>query len=182
MSGNSATSVLDAAIAATATDCRALLVGLSGGLDSSALLHRLVANGRFAVRAIHVHHGLHPDADRWARHCQRFCEQLGLELAVVRVHVDQAAGDGLEAAARQARYAAFAAALADAECLVTAHHQDDQAETVLLRLLRGSGPGGLSAMRPMRTFARGRHWRPLLGVSRTVLLEYARECGLDWID
>jgi tRNA(Ile)-lysidine synthase len=182
MNNDSATSLLDAAIAATATDCRALLIGFSGGLDSSALLHRLVVNGRFAVRAIHVHHGLHPDADHWARHCQLFCQRLGMDLAVVHVHVDQAAGDGLEAAARQARYAAFAAALADTECLVTAHHQDDQAETVLLRLLRGSGPSGLSAMRPLRVFARGWHWRPLLGVSRAVLLDYARECGLDWID
>jgi tRNA(Ile)-lysidine synthase len=182
MSDGSAASVLDKALAASAPDARALLVGFSGGLDSSVLLHRLATTAPLPVRAIHVHHGLHPEADRWARHCRVFCRRVGVDLAVVGVQVDRAAGEGLEAAARHARYAAFAAALAAGECLVTAHHQDDQAETVLLRLLRASGPGGLSAMRPLRAFAGGRHWRPLLGVSRAVLLEYARDSGLEWLD
>ena len=182
MSDGSAASVLDAAFAATAPDARALLVGFSGGLDSSVLLHRLATTATLPVRAIHVHHGLHPEADRWAQHCQAFCRGVGVDLAVVSVQVAQAAGEGLEAAARHARYAAFTAALATGECLVTAHHQDDQAETVLLRLLRASGPGGLSAMRPLRAFAGGCHWRPLLGVSRAVLLEYARASGIEWID
>jgi tRNA(Ile)-lysidine synthase len=136
----------------------------------------------FKFRAMHVHHGLHADADRWARHCQEICAALGVELEIVHVQVMRDAGEGIEAAARQARYAAFAAALREGECLVTAHHQDDQAETVLLRLLRGSGAGGLGAMRALRPFANGQHWRPLLATPRAVLADYAQAHGLSWID
>ena len=161
-----------------------LLLGLSGGLDSTALLHRLARDARLdngRLRALHVHHGLHADADGWAAHCQWTCEALGIPLAVIRVAVEHR-GEGLEAAAREARYAAFADALRDGELLVTAHHLDDQAETFLLRALRASGPDGLAAMRPWRAFARGWHWRPLLETPRAALLDYARRHRLQWID
>lgn len=182
MSHDDAESLVAAAFSTPPADCQSLLIGFSGGLDSTVLLHRLATDPRFTVRAIHIHHGLHPDAELWLRRCEQTCERLGVPLAVVRVRVDNAGGIGLEGAARQARYHAYAQALVAGDCLVTAHHQDDQAETVLLRLLRGSGGGGLAAMRPLRAFAAGQHWRPLLGVPRATLQTYAQTHGLSWSD
>lgn len=162
-----------------------LLVACSGGLDSTALLYLLAndANARRnGLRALHVHHGLHPQADAWASHCRRFCDALGVPLDVIRVDVDRKGGQGPEAAARQARYAAIRDLLQPGEVLVTAHHRDDQAETFLLRALRASGLDGLAAMREWRAFAQGWHWRPLLRTPRSELLAYAKEHGLDWIE
>lgn len=162
-----------------------LLVAFSGGLDSTALLHRLAndpATRRNGLRAAHVHHGLNAQADAWAAHCRRFCKTLGVPLHVVRVDVPRDSGEGLEAAARQARYAAIRDVLQPGEVLVTAHHRDDQAETFLLRALRASGPDGLAAMRAWRPFAHGWHWRPLLRTPRSALLAYAQRHGLDWIE
>lgn len=164
---------------------RPVHVGFSGGADSAALLHLLhgVEPVRAAgLRAIHVNHGLNPDADRWAEHCERTCAELGLPLTVLRVEVNRDAGDGLEAAARKARHAAFGDAVGKDEILATAHHRDDQAETFLLRALRASGPDGLGAMRPLRRFGRCWLWRPLLGVPRAALLAFARQQGLTWIE
>ena len=162
-----------------------MLVAFSGGLDSTALLHLLAndaASRRNGLRAMHVHHGMHPQADEWATHCRRFCDALGVPLHVVRVDVDLNGGQGPEATSRQARYAAIRAVLQPGEVLVTAHHRDDQAETFLLRALRASGPDGLAAMREWRAFAHGWHWRPLLRTPRAALLAYAEEHGLDWIE
>ena len=162
-----------------------LLVGLSGGLDSTVLLHALSQDSVVrtqGLRAVHVHHGLQSAADEWASHCTRLCESLDIELQVVAVAVDRHSGEGLEAAARKARYGAFERLLDEDEVLVTAHHRDDQAETFLLRALRGSGPDGLAAMRPWRKFAAGWHWRPLLDTPRSELLTYASHHGLAWIE
>lgn len=163
-------------------DGSALLVGFSGGLDSTVLLHALAEgpHARAGLRAIHVHHGLHPDADAWAERCRQFCQTLGVPLSIARVVVARDAGNGLEAAARDARHAAFVCELRDGECLVLAHHQDDQAETVLLRLMRASGMDGLGAMRPRRAFGRGQLLRPLLSVPRSCLESYAATRGLHW--
>lgn len=161
-----------------------LLAAFSGGLDSCALLHALAQDAdvrRHGLRAIHIHHGLHPAADDWARHCEAFCRTLDIPLQVVHVHVERD-GEGLEAAARRARYLAFAQAMDECEVLATAHHLDDQAETFLLRALRASGPEGLAAIRRWRRFAHGWHWRPLLDVSRKTLAGYAQAHGLAWID
>ena len=161
-----------------------LCVGYSGGLDSTALLHALAAlpaARERGLRAWHVHHGLHEHADAWAAHCQSACDALGIALTVSHVEVAPR-GQGREAAARHARYAAFVDGLGDDEVLVLAHHRDDQAETFLLRALRASGPDGLGAMRRWRDFGRGRLWRPLLQAPRTVLETYARENHLQWID
>jgi tRNA(Ile)-lysidine synthase len=163
---------------------RAVLVGFSGGLDSSALLHLLARAPtplHGGLRAIHVHHGLHPQADAWARHCQSTCEAWSIPLRVVRVEVARS-GSGPEAAARAARHAAFAAELRDDEVLALAHHRDDQAETFLLRALRASGPDGLAAMRAWRRHGRGWLWRPLLALSRGELLAHAQRQGLQWIE
>jgi len=162
-----------------------VLVGFSGGLDSTVLLHLLAhapAARALGLRAVHVHHGLQPAADAWAAHCQRVCDQWQVPLQVVRVQVDVAAGEGLEAAARRARHAAFAGLLQAGERLALAHHRDDQAETFLLRALRGSGVEGLAAMREYREFGAGQLWRPLLRVPRAALEAHARRHGLPWID
>ena len=166
-------------------DGRPVLVGYSGGLDSSVLLH-LLANDpdarRHGLRAIHVHHGLHADADAWVAHCQRECAALDVALQIVRVEVERDAGLGIEGAARAARHRAFAEALRDGEILAIAHHRDDQAETFLLRALRGSGVDGLASMRPWRAYARGWLWRPLLDIAQDELRDYAGAHGLRWID
>ncbi len=161
-------------------------VAFSGGPDSTALLHALAqipeARTR-GLRALHVDHGLHADSAMWAEHCRRFCDMLGLRCDVLRVQLDTGKGEGLEASARRARYTAFSTALRDGEYLLLGHHRDDQAETVLLKLLRGAGPEGLGGMRALRPFARGRLWRPLLAMPRARLQQYiddhALECVID---
>lgn len=162
-----------------------LCVAFSGGPDSTALLHALtqlsVARTR-GLRALHVDHGLHADSAAWAEHCRRFCAALGLSCQVLRVQVDSGNGDGLEAAARRARYDALATQLHDGEWLLLGHHRDDQVETVLLKLLRGAGPEGLGGMRALRPFGRGQLWRPLLGLSRRQLHDYVDVHALDCID
>lgn len=160
-----------------------LLAGFSGGHDSSALLDvlaRLPDARRRGLRAIHVHHGLHADADAWAAHCRRFCSARAIPLQVARVRV-QSGGTGPEDAARRARLAAFAAELQAGETLVLAHHRDDQAETILLKLLRGAGPHGLAGMRPRRPFAAGTLWRPWINTPRAQLQAWIDTHALDWI-
>lgn len=156
----------------------ALCVGFSGGPDSSALLHALStlpqARTR-GLRAVHVDHGLHADSRQWAEHCQAFCTRIDVPIAVRHVHVDRQSGSGPEAAARAARHAAFADVLQPSESLLTAHHREDQAETVLLKLLRGAGPEGLGGMRERRPFAGGWLWRPLLDTARATLATHLRD-------
>jgi tRNA(Ile)-lysidine synthase len=161
-----------------------VLVGLSGGLDSTVLLHLLARDAGFranGLRAMHVHHGLHPEADAWAAHCEALCAGIDVPLAIARVEVRDD-GDGPEAAAREARHAAFERVLREGEILALAHHRDDQAETFLLRALRGSGPDGLGAMRAWRSFGRGWLWRPLLAQPRDALRDYATKHELRWIE
>lgn len=162
-----------------------LCVGYSGGLDSTVLLHLLAALPDVRVRglrAVHVHHGLHADADAWTAHCVDTCAALGVPLVVERVHVAADAGEGREAAARHARRAAFTRQLGADEVLVLAHHQDDQAETFLLRALRASGPDGLAAMRRWSPFGPHRMWRPLLDIPRDALRAHALAHGLHWLE
>ena len=153
----------------------------SGGSDSSVLLHLLHERRWPRLRVAHVHHGLQAAADDWAERCGRRCAELGLGCEILRVQVP-ADGQGPEASARAARYAALRGLLQPGDCLVTAHQRDDQAETLLLRLLRGSGPDGLAAMRPVSEFAPGWLWRPLLDTPRAALRSYAQAHGLEWIE
>ncbi|HEY0179636.1 MAG TPA: tRNA lysidine(34) synthetase TilS [Dokdonella sp.] len=161
-----------------------LLSAYSGGLDSTVLLHGLAQSAAArarGVRAIHVDHRLHADSERWAEHCRRVAGALDVELLVSAVDVARSPGLGLEATARRARYGAIEAALARGEIVALAHHRDDQAETVLLKLLRGAGPEGLGAMRTLRPLGVGFAWRPLLGLPRAALREYADHHHLDWV-
>ncbi|NDE35712.1 MAG: tRNA lysidine(34) synthetase TilS, partial [Gammaproteobacteria bacterium] len=141
-------------------------VGYSGGIDSSVLLTLLAAIRPSlqdsAVRAIHVHHGLHELADQWSEHCSSYCRELQVPLVIRAVDALNAAGESPEEAARNSRYEAFAAIMEPEDVLLLAQHQDDQAETFLLQLFRGAGPRGLSAM-PLRTsFQEGHLLRPFL--------------------
>jgi tRNA(Ile)-lysidine synthase len=140
------------------------------------LLHQLRDRG---VSAIHVHHGLSTNADAWAEFCRKLCEGLGVPLVLARVKVEKG-GKGLEAAAREARYSAFAKSKADVIAL--AHNLDDQAETVLMNLLRGSGIRGASGMAEHSRLGAKTLWRPLLGTSRSEILKYARDQKLGWIE
>ncbi len=162
-----------------------LAVGLSGGLDSTVLLHLLAMSPvvrERGLRAIHVHHGLHADADAWAVHCEAICAALDVPLQVLRVQVDRTDGRGPEGAARAARLRAFGEAIDAHELLALAHHRDDQAETVLLRLLRGAGGDGLAAMRRRSRLGALHLWRPLLDVPRAALREHASAHRLHWIE
>lgn len=157
-----------------------LWVGLSGGCDSVVLLHLLSRLGHGKLSAIHVHHGLSPNADAWAAFCANYCERLGIPLTIRHVTVAAASGLGLEAAARAARYAAFAECAGD--CLALAQHRGDQAETVLFNLLRGTGVTGAAGMPVERRFGKLRLLRPLLDVSRTEIEGYASDHGLAWVE
>jgi tRNA(Ile)-lysidine synthase len=169
----------------TNTRPEALCVGFSGGPDSTALLHALaqLPEARaLGLRALHIDHGLQAPSSAWAQHCADFCTAIGVPLTSVRVQVDTTRGEGLEAAARRVRYAAFAEQLHAGEWLVLAHHRDDQIETVLLKLLRGAGPEGLAGMRERRPFAQGWLWRPLLQTPRGALQRHLADHGLASID
>jgi tRNA(Ile)-lysidine synthase len=157
-----------------------LWVGLSGGCDSVVLLHVLSRLGFGEIAAIHVHHGLSPNADAWAAFCDGYCERLGIPLTIRHVTVDASSGLGLEAAARAARYAAFAECSGDG--LLLAQHRGDQAETVLFNLLRGTGVTGAAGMPVERRFGKLRLLRPLLDVSRAEIEGYATAEGLAWIN
>lgn len=162
----------------------ALWVAYSGGRDSTALLDALhgLAPGR--VHAVHVHHGLHTDADAWAEQCAAFAQQRGIPFALRRVTLARTPS-GPESDARDARYAACQAVLAPQDILVTAHHADDQAETILFRLLRGGGlrgATGMSAWRPLSAPSGPWLWRPLLDVPREALSTYCRQRTLPFVD
>lgn len=160
-------------------------VAFSGGLDSACLLR-----GAAAVRerlpgslyAVHVDHGLHPASATWSAHCHSVCDALAIPLVTRQLRLEPGPGESLEAVAREARYAEFSALLAPGDLLLTAHTQDDQAETLLLALIRGSGVHGLAAMPVVAELGMGRLVRPLLQVTRAQLEHYARTLGLDWVD
>ena len=172
---------IDAFLAERVNPDGQLCVGLSGGCDSVVLLH-LLAKSRFATQlsAIHVHHGLSLNADAWQAHCIAFCNELCVPLVVRHVEVPRASGDGLEAAARRARYEAFAESGAD--FLLLAQHRGDQAETLLFNLLRGAGVVGAAAIPVERAFRRIRVLRPMLSISRAEIEAYANAQGLSWVD
>ncbi|MCA6926326.1 tRNA lysidine(34) synthetase TilS [Pectobacterium versatile] len=171
-------------IVAQTAGCGSILLAYSGGLDSSVLLHLLVVlrqRSGLPIRAAYIHHGLNPLADSWAEHCCQQCERWLVPFASLPVKVEAQNG-GIEAAARTARYQALQAHLQEGEALLTAQHLDDQSETFLLALKRGSGPAGLSAMAAQSMLGHHRLVRPLLGISRLQLEAYAQRHQLGWIE
>jgi len=161
-----------------------LVLGLSGGIDSVSLLHALrhTQFSHYELSCVHIHHGLSPHADAWAKFCETLCADFGLELRVHRVAVHRDDPAGIEGAARAARQQVFAQL--DADVVLTAHHQNDQAETLLLQLLRGAGPKGLAAMAPWQRHHawRAAQLRPWLQITRAQIEHYARDHALAWIE
>lgn len=156
-----------------------LVAAVSGGIDSVVLLDCLERLGRhrnLILGALHVNHGLSVNAASWESHCRRFCDDRAVPLEAARVEVERNSRDGLEAAARRARHAAFAAT--EADWIVLGHHRDDQAETLLFNLLRGTGLRGAAAMAE----ANGRLLRPLLNVGRDDIRAYAATRNLTWAE
>lgn len=162
-----------------------LIVAYSGGLDSSVLLHlikrqEVLANKK--ILAIYINHGLSPQADAWQMHCQKTCETYGVKFIARRVVLERDNGESLEDQARNLRYQVFSDFIEAGDILVTAHHQNDQAETLLLQLCRGAAIKGLAAMPAQKPFAKGWHYRPLLTLTRADLEAYAQRNHLNWID
>ena len=190
MTATASNGAVDALVAALVAQCarygigasHRVCVGLSGGCDSVVLLHllaRLARAGRFRLSAVHVDHQLNPRSAVWADACRAHCEALGVPLQIAKVRVVRA-GHGLEAAARQARHAVFDALEADICAL--AHHADDQAETLLLRLTRGAGVRGAAGMAPFGADTRPARWRPLLSEERAALRALAMDAGWSWVE
>ena len=163
--------ILDAQVPAGATG---LVVGLSGGADSAALLAAVASSGTrlrgLPLRAVHIDHGLQAAAATFRETCVSLCADLQVPLTVIAVEVRTLPGASVEAAARDARYGALEAQLRPGECLLTVHHREDQAETLLLQALRGAGLKGLAAMPVCRPFGSGWHLRPVLEVAQCELL------------
>lgn len=171
-------------------ECARVLIGYSGGLDSHVLLHAaqqaLERRPDVVLGAVHVDHGLQDESKAWAEHCRQICAQLGVDLKVVDADVpiqyaESVARNGLEAAAREARYQAYSDKMRAGDFVLLAQHMDDQAETFLLQALRGSGPDGLSAMQPRRKFAEGLLCRPLLTCARKELEKHASRYKLAYV-
>ena len=157
------------------------LVAFSGGLDSTVLLHAL-AESAVTTIAIYVDHGLQPDAADWDKHCRQVASDVGVDYRCLAVHVALDSGKGPEAAAREARYRALQAEMQPGDWLLSAHHHEDQAETLLLNLIRGSGPAGIAGIGELRRFAPGWLVRPLLEIERKSLRDYAESKKLAWVE
>ena len=160
-------------------------VALSGGLDSTVLIAALAAESAglgIPLRAVHVDHGLHRDSELWSRRSAELARKLGLSCEIARVDARPVAGESPEATARELRYAALAARLRPGEVLLTAHHGDDQLETVLLQWLRGGGLAAVAGMRPLSGFGPGWLARPLLGWTRAELRDWAAQERLEWLE
>ncbi len=162
-----------------------LVLAFSGGLDSTVLLHALASlQGQHHIRllAVHIDHGLQEDSANWSAHCKEAAQALGVDYLCKSVTVQLESGKGPEASARDARYGALHAELGLGDWLISAHHREDQAETLLLNLVRGSGPMGIAGIGAMRRFGPGWLARPLLETSREELLDYAERMGLKWLE
>jgi len=164
---------------------RALWVAYSGGVDSHVLLHLLASSDQIdssRIHAIHIDHGLQADSQDWAKHCQQIAGGLKIDFHCVRVAVNDIPQLGLEAAARNARYQAIADTVPAGDVVLTAQHQEDQAETLLLQLLRGAGVKGLSAMAAAFSLEGKQVVRPLLAISQAAIEDYAERHALSWVE
>ena len=184
---NSLLTALSSAVLRHAGESRQLVLGFSGGLDSSLLLavscQFVTQNPSFGLRALHVNHGIHADSDKWESACKQQCSARQVSCAVRRADIPAHGGRRVsEDMARRARYACFEDELAPNETLLLAHHLDDQLETLMLRLNRGAGVGGLSGMPEARPLGEGWLLRPWLNFSRPELLEAAQQLGVTWLE
>jgi len=161
------------------------VIAFSGGLDSTVLAHALARNSDVPdvpVLAIHVDHALQTDSADWSKHCAKIAAELEIEFRSLLVEVQLESGKGPEASARDARYAALHAELSNDDWLLSAHHREDQAETLLLNLIRGSGPAGVAGIGDVRRFGPGWLVRPMLNVARADIEQYANDLDLHWVE
>ena len=167
------------------SDINRVWIAYSGGIDSHVLLHVLAMHRHeipgLDVRAVYINHGLNPQADQWSQHCQRVCEGLKLDFIAIDVDATPVPGESPEARARLARYSALEKLVQHDQILLTAYHQDDQVETLLLQLMRGSGPKGLAAMPEQTPIGAGALVRPMLNIRREDVHAYAIHHKLNWI-
>jgi tRNA(Ile)-lysidine synthase len=158
------------------------VIAFSGGLDSTVLAHALAQCSDVPVLAIHIDHALQTDSANWSEHCAQIAAAFEIEFLSLSVNVQLESGKGPEASARDARYAALHAELNAGDWLLSAHHREDQAETLLLNLIRGSGPAGVAGIGNIRRFGAGWLVRPMLNVDRADILQHASDQGLQWIE
>jgi len=166
-------------------DAETCWIAYSGGLDSHALLHVLASiqnKIKPKLIAVHINHGISNDADLWVKHCQKICEVYEIEFQTFSVDLSHKSDKGTEAFAREKRYKVFENLISNNDLLLTAHHMDDQVETILLQLMRGAGPDGLVGMPQAREFSKGFLLRPLLGYSREEIHDYALSESLSWVE
>ena len=165
-------------------DAPHVYIGYSGGIDSHVLLHLCAYNTviKAKLTAVYIHHGLQVEAESWARHCQETAESLGVGFRVLRVNAEASQGESPEEAARNARYKALKSLMAVNDALLVAQHREDQLETVLLQLMRGSGLRGLSGMPYCKAFGQGVLLRPLLDVTKQAINDYAKTHALSWVE
>jgi len=168
------------------TYCKRLWIAYSGGLDSHVLLDAVVRafvdHSDYQIFALHIHHGISLNADTWVKQCESVCKSLTIPLSVLYVDGNVVEGRSPEEVAREARFKAFSDFLGVDDCLLLAHHADDQAETILLRLCRGTGPLGLGGMLPKITCGNSEIIKPLLQISKSAIIEYAKTNHLKWIE
>ena len=174
---------LDSSFLEGLSDSGIIWVAYSGGLDSLVLLHAvhqflLSTNQTHLLKAVHINHGLQQESDMWAEHCQLTCQNLDIACHVEKANIDSSSSSNLEEKAREARYEIFKGVLKAGDVLLMAHHLDDQVETMLYRLARGSGAQGLAGMPKSRELGLVHLYRPLLQTTRKQLQEYADEQGL----
>jgi tRNA(Ile)-lysidine synthase len=166
-------------------DAETCWIAYSGGLDSHVLL-QVLASIQNKIKpkliAVHINHGISNDADLWVKHCQRICEDLVIEFQTFSVDLSHKSDKGTEAFAREKRYEVLGNLINSHDLLLTAHHMDDQVETILLQLMRGSGPDGLVGMPRAREFSKGILLRPLLDYSREEIRDYALSESLSWVE
>jgi tRNA(Ile)-lysidine synthase len=161
-----------------------LFIAYSGGLDSHVLLHCCASDEQTKTKltAVYINHGLQQQAEAWGKHCEFVCKELDVNFLNLKVDAQAQTGESPEEAARNARYAAFKSLLNPDDVLLTAHHAEDQLETVLLHLFRGGGLKGLSGIPASLAFGKGRVIRPFLDVPKAQILDYAHQHKLVWIE
>ena len=168
--------------ALTLQEVQTVWVAYSGGVDSHVLLHAATSLELSCLKAIHVDHQLHADSAKWRKHCQNVCDQLQVPLQCQTLSLDDMEGESLEAVARKARYQCFSSFMRSGDVLLTAHHQEDQVETLMLQLLRGAGVAGLAAMPHSKPFCYGLHLRPFLSLPKEMIEAYAAQHTLGWVE
>ena len=156
-----------------------IVVALSGGIDSVVLLHFLNSNHRGNIRAIHINHNLSQFSNDWKVFCRDLCKNANIEFKSIDLNIINSSN--IEENARKRRYNSLKSDLSKKEILCTAHHQDDQAETLLLQLFRGSGVAGLASMPKLKNFGDSYLYRPLLNISKQQIIDYASKNHLNWV-